>query len=315
MSIDKQQSFHQDKTMDDEIDLMEMWAVLVKYKRMIRKYVLVSVAVAVVISLLMPNIYEGEILLAPAQSDSSQSGLSSALGGMGGFASMAGLSLGGGGSIPEYLAVLNSREFLWQFVQKNNLMPILFASDWDEQKKRWKDEDVEDQPGQWQAYRMLTMKGLPGRDNAQIEFELDDKTGLVKVTLQWTDAALSAKWANSLIADLNHYLAKQAMDRSERNLKYLREELARTQVEEMRKVLFDLIASEQKSAMLANTQRDFAFKVLDPAIEPNKKTKPKRALLVILAAILAGFVGALTAFIKEGIAKRKEEAAEGEATA
>ncbi len=310
MSMDKQQSFHQDKSMDDEIDLMEMWGVLVKYKRMIGKYVLVTAVVVGAITLLMPNIYEGEVLLAPAQSADSQSGLSSALGGMGGLASMAGLSLGGGGTIPEYLAVLQSREFLWQFVQKNNLMPILFESDWDEQKKRWKEEDVEDQPGQWKAYRMLTMNGMSGIDNAQIEVELDDKTGLVTVTVAWTDAALSAKWANSLVADLNQYLAKQAIDRSERNLKYLREELARTQVEEMRKALFDLIASEQKSAMLANTQRDFAFKVLDPAIEPIRKTKPKRFLLIILAAVLSGFVGVFVAFIKEGIAKRKEEGME-----
>ncbi len=305
----------QNEAMDDEIDLLEMWGVLVKHKRMIRKYVLVTVLVVGVVTLLMPNIYKGEILLAPVQSADSQSGLSSALGSMGGLASMAGLSLSGGGTTSEYLAVLESREFLWQFVQKNNLMPILFESDWDEQKKRWKDEDIEDQPGQWAAYRMLTMNGAPGIDNAQIEVNSDDKTGLVTVTIEWTDAALSAKWANSLIADLNRYLAKQAIDRSERNLKYLREELARTQVEEMRKALFDLIASEQKNAMLANTQRDFAFKVLDPAIEPIKKTKPKRSLLVILAAILAGFVGVLTAFIKEGIAKRKEEASEDEAAA
>lgn len=81
----------------------------------------------------------------------------------------------------------------------------------------------------------------------------------------------------------------------------------RTPVEEMRKTLFDLIASEQKNAMLANTQKEFAFKVLDPAVEPDEKAKPKRALIVILAAFVAGFMAIFYAFIKEGIAKRREE--------
>jgi len=75
----------------------------------------------------------------------------------------------------------------------------------------------------------------------------------------------------------------------------------------MRKTLFDLIANEQKNVMLANTQKDFAFRVLDPAVEPDKKIKPKRSLIVILAVFVAGFLAALYAFIKEGIAKRREE--------
>jgi len=75
----------------------------------------------------------------------------------------------------------------------------------------------------------------------------------------------------------------------------------------MRKILFDLIASEQKHVMLANTQKEFAFKVLDPAVEPDKKIKPKRSLIVMLTAIVAGFLAVLYAFIKEWVAKRREQ--------
>jgi LPS O-antigen subunit length determinant protein (WzzB/FepE family) len=127
------------------------------------------------------------------------------------------------------------------------------------------------------------------------------------VAIEWKDAALAADWTNALVEQLNQYLAQQAISRSENNLKYLNEELMSTPVEEMRKTLYDLIASEQKSAMLANTQKAFAFKVLDPAVEPDKKAKPKRSLIVILAALVAGFLAILYVFIKEGMAKRREE--------
>lgn len=285
---------------DDEIDLLELWKVLVKNRRLILVAAFVAALLSAGISLLLPNIYRAEVLLAPVQSDNGKGGgISGALGGLGGLASIAGISLGGGGSTEEYLAVLKSREFLWKFVQEKKLMPILFEDAWDEQQKKWKETDPKKQPGQMNVYRLLNMGGV-------LNVEKDKKTDLVTVSVEWKDAALATEWANSLVEKLNLYLAQQAIARSEGNLKYLNEELMRTQVEEMRKTLFDLIANEQKHAMLANTQKEFAFKVLDPAVEPDKKIRPKRSIIVILTAIVAGFLAILYVFIKEGIAKRRE---------
>jgi uncharacterized protein involved in exopolysaccharide biosynthesis len=288
--------------MNDEIDLLELWRTLLKYKRVILLATFGAAIVAAGISLLMPNIYRAEVLLAPVVStdDAKSGGLASALGGLGGLASMAGISIGGGSSTEENLAVLQSRDFLWKFVQEKKLMPILFESEWDEQQKKWKETDVKKQPGQMDVHRLFTKGGL-------LSVDKDKKTDLVTVAVEWKDAALAADWANALVEKLNQYLAQRAIARSESNLKYLNEELMRAQIEEMRKTLFDLIANEQKQAMLANAQKEFAFKVLDPAIEPDKKIKPKRSLIVILTAFVAGFLAILYAFIMEGIAKRREE--------
>jgi uncharacterized protein involved in exopolysaccharide biosynthesis len=222
------------------------------------------------------------------------------LGGLGGLASMAGISLGGGGSTDESLAVLKSRDFLWKFVQEKKLMLILFESEWDEQQKKWKETDPKKQPGQMDVYRLFNESGV-------LKVEVDKKTDLVTVAVEWEDAALTADWANALVEKLNQYLAQRTIARSESNLKYLNEELMRAQIEEMRKTLFDMIANEQKQAMLANTQKEFAFKVLDPAVDPDKKIKPKRSLIVIFTAFVAGFLAIVYAFIMEGIAKRREE--------
>src|SRR5450759_1190163 len=213
---------------------------------------------------------------------------------------MAGISLGGGGSTDESLAVLKSRDFLWKFVQEKKLMPILFESEWDEQQKKWKETDPKKQPGQMDVYRLLNESGV-------LKVEVDKKTDLVTVTVEWEDAALAADWANALVEKLNQYLAQRTIARSESNLKYLNEELMRAQIEEMRKTRVDMIANEQKQAMLANTQKEFAFKVLDPAVDPDKKIKPKRSLIVIFTAFVAGFLAIVYAFIMEGIAKRREE--------
>jgi len=80
------------------------------------------------------------------------------------------------------------------------------------------------------------------------------------------------------------------------------------QVEENRQALFELISQEQKQAMLANTQQDFVFRVIDPASVPDKKIKPKRAIIVVLSAFVVGFLCIIFVFIQEGMRKRKEEA-------
>jgi uncharacterized protein involved in exopolysaccharide biosynthesis len=288
--------------MNDEIDLLELWRTLLKYKRMILLATFGAAIAAAGYSLLMPNIYRAEVLLAPVSADDANKGggLASALGGLGGLASLAGISMGGQVSTEENLAVLQSREFLWKFVQEKKLMPILFEDKWDAEAKRWKESDPKKQPGQLDVHRLFTKGGL-------LSVDKDKKTELVTVAVEWNDAALASDWANALTEDLNLFLAQKVIARSERNLKYLNEELMRAQVEEMRKTLFDLMANEQKQAMLANTQKEFAFKVLDPAVEPDKKIKPKRSLIVILTAFAAGFIAILYAFIMEGIAKRREE--------
>ncbi|MDD4913020.1 MAG: Wzz/FepE/Etk N-terminal domain-containing protein [Sideroxydans sp.] len=275
----------QSKVLNDEIDLLELLRTLLKYKKSIIFTSLGAALIAAAISMSLPNIYQAEILLAPVSAEGAKGGgLASALGGLGGLASMAGISIGGGGSAEENLAVLKSREFLWTFVQEKKLMPILFEDEWDKTANKWIEADPKKQPGQMDAHRLLL--------NEVMSVSRDKNTELVSVAFSLKDAELAADLANSLIERLNLYLAKEAIARSERNLQYLNKELIGTQVEEMRKILFELISNERKKIMMANTQKDFAFKVLDSAVPPDVKVKPKRGVIVFLSG-LAGFFFAL----------------------
>lgn len=278
---------------EDEIDLREIWRVLVKYKRMILLATFGAAIVAAGISLLLPNIYRAEVILAPtAAGDQKGDGIGKALGSFGGLASLAGVSLGGGGSNEENLAVLKSRDFLWKFVQEKKLMPILFEDRWDKAANRWKESDPKKQPGQLVVHRLFVKEGL-------MMVETEKKTSLITVSIEWKDPKLAAEWANSLVEYLNQYLAERSIQRSERNLKYLNEALSKAQVEDFRKALLDLITQDTKNAMLASAQKDFGFKVIDPAVEPDRKAKPKRAIIVLLATVLAGIISILIALMSD----------------
>jgi len=287
---------------EDEIDLLAYWNVIWKKKWLI---VGVSVLVAVLaagISLTMPNVYRAEALLAPVGAEGAKGGSSllGGLGGLGGLASLAGVSLGGGGSTEENLAVLKSREFIWKFVKDENLMPILFADEWDTDNNKWIEDDVEKQPTLWSAWRMLI-------EGNKISASTSKDSGLITLAVEWTDAELSATWVSKLVARLNQHLREYAITQSKNKLAYLEQELLRTTVEENRQALYGLISNEQKQAMLANTQQDYAFRVLDQASVPDKKIKPKRAIIVVLSAMVAGFLCIIFVFVQEGMRKRKEE--------
>jgi len=282
---------------EDEIDLLAYWRLIWGERKLILSITFAAALLAVAYSLTLPNIYRAEALLAPVKAEESKSGLASALGGLGGLASMAGISVGGGGSVDENIAVLKSREFLWKFIKDQKLMPVLFEDDWDAELGKWKESSPEDQPSLWAAYRMF---------NGLLTISPDKKSGLISVGVEWTDPALAAAWANALVMRVNEHLRQQAIARSNSSLKYLRAELLRTQIEEMRQALFELITKEQGKAMLANTRKEFAFQVLDGAVEPDRKAKPKRSLIVILTAFVAGFLAVVFVLIKEGARKREE---------
>ena len=63
---------------------------------------------------------------------------------------------------------------------------------------------------------------------------------------------MAASWANALVTRVNAHLQARAVEESERSLVFLREELERTRVAEVRDVVYRLIESQMQRAMIAN---------------------------------------------------------------
>ncbi len=260
-----------------QLSIFDLWSVIWRRKILIVAAALGAGILAIGVSFVMPEVYRAQVLLSPESSESSGDRLSALGGGIGGLASLAGLTLPQGSSTHESIAVLTSRQFIWDFVNRNSLLPVLFADRWDADRGEWSD----DEPSLWDAYFLFV-------DDGVMAVSTDKDTGLVSVQVEWTDPELAAEWANAMVAQLNDYLRQQAIDRSNRNLEYLEEELGRTQVAEIQQTIFELIGEEQKAAMLANSQKEFAFRVLDAAAAPDRKVRPKRALMAVLTTFVTG---------------------------
>jgi len=229
-----------------------------------------------------PTIYRSSTVLAPATTDRSIGGLSSALGQFGGLASLAGINVDTRDSrIEEALAVLQSREFIEKFISDHNLLPILFPTKWDARNQRWSVSAARE-PTAWKGYRYFVERIM--------NIDRDRKSGLITMSVDWQSRMEAAAWANEIIERANSEMRVRALDAAVASTRYLEEEREHTQLVETRAAINHLIESEIGKKMMATVTKEYAFRVIDRALpaDVNDIWKPKRVLLVIL-----GFVGGL----------------------
>lgn len=274
---------------DDDIDLLEYWSVLMQRKTMIALVTAITTAIAVAIALLMTPIYRAEVVLAPVGSEKA-GGLGALAGQFGDLAALAGVNVGTAGDpTQEAIATLKSRILTEAFIDEKGLLPILFADAWDAEKKKWKAEDPQDIPTLWKAYEVF--------DRNIRSVKQDKKTGLVTLAVEWKNPALAAQWANELVKRVNRQRQKEAITEAEKSMAYLQDQLQRTSSVEVQQAIYRLIEAQTKSVMVAKTRDDYAFKIIDPAVAPERKAKPKRKFIVMLGLLVGLIVSSIAALI------------------
>ncbi|EGQ8217979.1 LPS O-antigen length regulator [Vibrio parahaemolyticus] len=304
----------QPQSTDDEIDLRELLKALWKGKWIIIVTTFVFAVGSVLYALSLPNIYKSDALLAPAES-SNGGGLSKMAGQLGGLAALAGVNLGAGESSQTDLAVqvMKSRQFVEAFINKHDLLvPLMAVKDWDlTNNKLILDEELYNlTTGEW----LREPDGLRGSTpTAQEAFEVfnnevlsisqDKESGLYTVSVKYYSPYIAQQWVNWLIEDINKVMRERTIAETSQNLAYLNAQLKKTAVADMQSTFYKLIEEQTKSLMLAEVQEEFVFKVIDPAVIPEIKDAPKRALICVLGTVLGGlcgiaFVLALYAFRK-----------------
>ncbi len=302
----------------DEIDLRELFKAVWKGKWIIIATTFLFAVASVVYAISLPNIYKADALLAPAES-SNGGGLSKMAGQLGGLAALAGVNLGGGESSQTDLAVqvMKSRQFVDAFINKHDLLvPLMAAKEWDLANNQLiLDEEIYDHSiGEW----LREPKGLRGaKPTAQEAFEVfnketlsvnqDKETGLYTVSVKHYSPFIAQQWVNWLIEDINKVMRERTIAEASQNLAYLNTQLQKTAVADMQSTFYKLIEEQTKSLMLAEVQEEFIFKTVDPAVVPELKDGPKRALICILGTLLGGILGVAMVLVR--FAFRKEEIA------
>lgn len=264
-----------------EVDIGEFVRILWRRRWIVAAAIGLGAAVGVTYAFTARQWFQSEVVLLPADAKSVSGGLAQ----LGGLASIAGVNLptSGGGQAP--LAVLRSRDFAREFIQSNNLIPILFADRWDSRAGSWDEKDGREPPDMRDAVQYY--------DTVIRSVSEDKKTGLVTLSILWTDPQVGANWANAMVQALNAKLRNQAEAEAEKNIKYLQAAIAETLVPALQQSISKVLESEMQKALIARGNDEYAFKVIDPATAPKQRALPKRKLIVAGAALLGAFLSAV----------------------
>jgi uncharacterized protein involved in exopolysaccharide biosynthesis len=241
----------------------------------------------------MTPVYVSSTVLVPANNDRSglQSALGSTLGQLSGLAALVGVGVNtGNAQTQEALAVLRSREFTERFIRDENLMPELFREQWDAAAGRWLG-DEEDWPTYAQAYQYF-------HDSIRT-VTLTPQTGLVTLSIEWTDPEKCALWANRLVERLNEEVRSRAIANANASIGFLERELQSTSTIETRQAINRLMEVQINQRMLANVTHEYAFRVADRALPPDSddEIRPNKPFLLLLGLLFGMMVGAVATLI------------------
>ncbi|OOE97031.1 hypothetical protein BZG79_16015 [Salinivibrio sp. MA427] len=239
---------------------------------------------------------------------------------LGGLASLAGVNLdsGGGSETQIALATLKSRQFISEFVHANALeVPLMATTGWDQDTGEWQID-----PERYNPETKIWLKPEGARENkpaAPTDWELykafsdllaineQKDNGLVTISFESESPILAKRVTEKLVAAINARMKADKLQETNTNIAYLRQQLENTNLTQMQNVFYQLIEEQTKSLMLAEVQDEFVFKTVDPAIVPEEKAGPKRALICVLATLLGGMLAVAIVLVRFAFRKDEDE--------
>jgi uncharacterized protein involved in exopolysaccharide biosynthesis len=259
-----------------DIDFARIWRVIRGAKYLILTSTIVCTGIALAIALATTPIFRAETVITTVRNGNLAGQSGGQFGGLANIASLAGVNLdSGSGADREAKAVLESRSLVQEFIGRNDLINVLIPR-------------TSKASTMWLAVKDFKEGVLTIRE--------DKRTGLVTIDVDWEDPAVAAKWANGFVALANERLRARAIDEATRNIAFLNAQIPQTSVVEVQRAIYNLIESETKTLMLANVRMEFAFTVIDPAVPPERKYRPKRSVYVLFGLFLGFAIGVLAAY-------------------
>jgi len=356
----------------DGLSLLSFLIVIAKRKKLVLGIVGAAIAISVVVSMLLPPVYQASTkLLPPSQAQSSSAALLSQLGGMAGaFAGSAGLK----SPNDTYVGMLKSRTVADNMIRRFDLKRVYGEETSEAARKRLETNtivtsgkdglitiDVEDRDAERAALlansyvdelsTLTKVLAVTEASRRRIFFEkqlelaknnlasaevtlrrslsnggvisVDSESRAIVETVGRLRAQVSAKEIE--LGSLKAFVTSRNPDyqRVQEELSSLRAELSRLEngnpnsagategkqgglenIKVLRDVkyyqmLYELLAKQYEGARLDEAKDSTIIQVLDPAIKPERRARPKRALIVIFSTMFGFLIATVIAFLLE----------------
>lgn len=289
---------------NDDFDIREAFQVIWRKKFLIFFVTASFSIISVTYALLLPNIYKSYALLAPVAQGDSLSGLASRFGGL---ASLAGVSLGSSQGSKTVLAmeVIKSRAFLSDLLSSSDMLPALMApGKWDENARvlSYNERLYDSTKNIWTKddrgkTNKPTLQKTHKKFLSMVSVTQDKNTGFVTLSFEHQSPIMSRDMVNQMIKFVNDRLRTNDIEQAERSIEFLESQISSTSLSEIRSGLYELVQSQTETIMLAKANPEYVFRVIDPALIPEEKNSPKRALIAIVGTVFGGILGIILVLI------------------
>lgn len=273
---------------NDEIDLREICKKLWANRLLIFLITTTFFVSSTIIAWRTPNTYRATAVLAPATEENNLSARISAQ--LGGLASLAGFR--GKNALSEKgvlgIEILKSNAFINRFIKDHGLtIPLMASIGWDSEKNTWIiDKNIYDKKNKlWRNRGEAANSPSEGKIHRAfssiLSVEEDNRTGIISIGIESYSPSAAMNWTNWLVSDLNNHIRDRDIKEAKEAIKFLEHQLSQTATTDLHQVFYQLIEDQTQTMMLAEAREEYVFKVIDPAILPDEKFRPKRMLIVI----------------------------------
>ena len=310
---------------DAEISLVDLARVIWQRKAYIFAIVALSIFGASFYLLSTPDIFKTEAVILPLQGRNTIS-LPSNLLGIEGLKEMIGESMPGMLEAPnssKIRSILTSRRLNLLLVEKFDLLPILFADQWDKSRQRWRGEEnnnkyfgalIHGSEKLFGANLDSLIKPPSPLDGSQLLQQKISVTtnkknsNLVVIEFEDTDPGFAFLMTTRYIEALDDYLRSEAITRANDSKNYISVLKQAQPNEQTMKRLEELSLAFAEQELFAKMKSSFLFEVIDPPIQPERPFKPKRSQILVLTILASLLFGTLLAFAVEAIATARHKA-------
>jgi len=316
---------------EHDFSFFELLTPLIRRWRLIAGIAIAGGVVAAVVLLLQRPVYTAEASFAPETSPTSS--LAGSLAGLAGLAGQFGVSSPTASSVsPDFFAqVLHSRE-----IQRSTLQSTFP----DQSEASRPLLDILEVPGGTPEQRL--QKGTR-QLNQRLEVDVDRRTGVVSLSVEMPSARLAAEVANRMVELLNRFNLERRQSQSREERRFSGDRLATAERElraaeqahlaflqrnraysesplltfeanrlsrevQLKQEIFLTLTKSYEQARISEVRDTPVLTVIDSAVPPVLRTRPRRVLGTIIACLLAGLVGVVVAY---GIDFRRRVRAQG----
>jgi len=300
---------------DDEIDLRELFYVLLEGKWIIFSVTSFISIIVLIYSLLLPNIYEAKAMLVPVNPSS---GIAGALGSYSGLAGIAGISLPAGGdegNSAKAIEKIRSLSFFENNILPNIHLPNLMAvKSWNSKTNilNFDDSIYDTNSNIWIRDYSYPQQQIPSAQESFAVFKTEhlslseDKTsGFITLSIKHQSPFIAKQWVELVINEVNAFYRQKDKLESEKAVNYLNQKISITGLSEIKQVIAQLLQEETKKLTLIEANQYYVFDYIDPPAVMEKKSEPRRALICILGAILGGMVSIFIVLIRHYVFSKK----------